>query len=93
MLSGRGNSRTMGTSAAHAGRPMWRAKLTPSALIGSWARTKTWRTVAYSSNECHNARQFDAVSALGGVTFFAIMGLSAYGEWLAASWLIRTLAG
>lgn len=43
--------------------------------------------------DCRNARQFDPVAAFGGITFFAVMALSAYGEWLAAMWLIRTISG
>jgi hypothetical protein len=93
MLSGRGNSRTMG-SAVHVRRPFWRAKLTRSAPIGSWVSSSAWHRRAYSSPaKCRNARQFDPIAAAGGLAFFAIMGFSAYAEWLAAVWLIRTLGG
>jgi hypothetical protein len=93
MLSGRGNFRSV-ASAARVVRPMWRAKLTAGAPFGSRARSRGWRSTAYLSDApCRNTRQLDPVAAIGGLIFFGIMGLSAYGEWLAASWLISALSG
>jgi hypothetical protein len=93
MLSGRGKSRT-GGSAAHTARVPWGARLTSGVPFGSMVRRRPWYGARIRSRViCRNARQFDPVTALGGLTFFAVMGLSAYGEWLAAMWLIRAISG
>lgn len=36
---------------------------------------------------------FNPTEALGGIAFLAIMGLSAYGEWRVAQWLLNTVFG
>lgn len=93
MMSGRGNSRSLG-AAAQVRRSFWRAKLPGSAPIGSWVRRSAWQPAAYAPHDgCRNVRQFDPVAAAGGFVFFAIMAISAYAEWLAASWLISQLGG
>jgi hypothetical protein len=93
MMSGRGNSRSLG-AAAQVRRSFWRAKLAGSVPIGAWVHSSAGRGAAYSPRgECRNARQFDPVAAAGGLAFFAIMATSAYAEWLAASWLFSQLGG
>lgn len=90
MFSERGKTRSIG-STAHAARTGWGAKLSSGAQFGSLARRRAWGRAPARSRERRNPRQFDPLTALGGATFFAIMGLSAYGEWLAVEWLIRAI--
>jgi hypothetical protein len=46
------------------------------------ARCESWHGAASS------APSFDPIQALGGLGFLTIMGLSAYGEWRLAMWLV-----
>ncbi len=78
---------------------------TPIVHVAAWAPKPTWSDRALNFLGTGVAKRqlrpswqaaprgFDAVQSLGGVTFFAIMGLSAYGEWLFAAWLWRTMIG
>ncbi|RIK74244.1 MAG: hypothetical protein DCC67_16875 [Planctomycetota bacterium] len=45
--------------------------------------------IAVNRSWARLTRHWDPVQAAGGVAFFMILGVSAWCEWLAISWLLR----